>query len=227
MADGGIICAQILLTIFNVVQFLCGWLLIIVGAVVKVNSPNAQGGQEGTAIFLIVIGSILVVVALVGCFGAWTKNMCLLVTFCVFTSIGFLLVLIALVLAFTGRANTGKVLEDGLKEMIKWNDTSAFESMQTQFKCCGVNDYNDWTLNPKYNGTRNLPVSCCDGHPPTCNYGDPSIYKKGCKDFLVEAVNYFLVIIGAVTAACAVVLLLAIIAAACMAHSVRTSNYSI
>lgn len=94
-----------------------------------------------------------------------------------------------------------KVKELMTKTITQEDHTKAWNEVQTEFKCCGINNYTDWHGNPKYSNNTDLPNSCC-ANPP-CNDGNhfgPGCYKAFV-DYLEDHVYY----VGAVGIAFAVI----------------------
>ncbi|KAH9597015.1 cd63 antigen, variant 2 [Schistosoma haematobium] len=84
-------CLQCLLVIFNCGAFICGLGLIVVGALglhsVVNHWKDIEPPLQSLIIFIIVLGCFLFVLGALGMFGACTKNVCLLTTYCILLSI--------------------------------------------------------------------------------------------------------------------------------------------
>uniref|UniRef100_A0A5K3FU78 Tetraspanin n=1 Tax=Mesocestoides corti TaxID=53468 RepID=A0A5K3FU78_MESCO len=94
----------------------------------------------GSFVFIIVIGIVVVVIALLGFIGAWKRNKCMLLTFAILAGILFVIEFIAAVLTFV---------------------------VQAQLKCCGGVSASDWKTVPASccpSGKR----SCKDPYPVGC-----------------------------------------------------------
>jgi len=112
--SGSAKCVKYTLFVFNLLFLLAGLALIIVGAVVQVQTSRAAtfgGGASGAGIFIIVIGSIVFLVCFFGCAGAINNNYCMVVTFGV--------LLLVILLAQVAAVITGFVMKDKLTEAIK------------------------------------------------------------------------------------------------------------
>merc|ERR1712221_25441 len=93
--EGKMSVIKYLMFFFNVLFWLSGLALIIVGALIKskygtyLSFANAQ--YADAAIFIIVVGVIVFVVAFMGCCGAIKENYCMITTFATFMVIIFIL----------------------------------------------------------------------------------------------------------------------------------------
>jgi len=80
------------------------------------------------------------------------------------------------------------------EHMLAWND------IQHDFKCCGINSYSDWYVNPKYNESTTLPDSCCA--TPPCNstnhYDAGKDHQGGCLTKFTEWIQDHIYYVGAV-----------------------------
>jgi len=104
----------------------------------------------------------------------------------------------------------------------------AWDSTQETFKCCGTSGYMSWENNTILHDLRDVPLSCCKNNTElNCNKGkldDPNpttIFTKGCIDAVDENVKKYMVAVGAVAAAVALLELLGVIFAFCLAGALR------
>jgi len=90
--SGGAKCVKYTLFIFNLLFLLAGLALIIVGAIVQVQTSKSSFGDSvsGAGIFIIIIGSVVFLICFFGCAGAINNNYCMVVTY------GILLLLVLL-----------------------------------------------------------------------------------------------------------------------------------
>jgi len=123
---------------------------------------------KGTAIIMIVAGTMIFLISFLGCCGAFKESKCLLGTFFCFVFILFILTAAGTVVGFV--VGSGTILDDlstELKKSItKYNQgdketVEAFDYMQQQFTCCGADGPGDWTRKPDScftDNTRTKPV---------------------------------------------------------------------
>jgi CD63 antigen len=241
MADlsGGAKCVKYTLFVFNLLFLLAGLALIIVGAVAQVQANKMSGfgpSANGAAIFLIVIGSLVFIVSFFGCAGAINNNYCMVVTF------GVLLLL--LLLAQVAAIIAGFVLKDKIKTAIidQMTDTQKFygndgdiytetwDNFQKTLQCCGTTNYTSWSNSPKLSETKSVPDSCCKNEfaEPRCGFGaleehhdHKKLFEMGCNDRVTTVVTGSMIAVGAVAAAVALLEIIGIVFAFCLAHSLR------
>ncbi|GFS02506.1 tetraspanin [Elysia marginata] len=168
MVEGGMKCVKYLLFLFNLLFVLAGIALIAAGAYVKVKLDQYYDffGNDymGPGILLIIVGVFIFFLAFFGCCGAYKENYCLTMTFAVCLGIIFVLEISGGIAGFVLREDIENevegVLSDALKNYGKPNHegvTSAWNKLQNEFDCCGVNNFSDWkaVLPDK------MPDSCC------------------------------------------------------------------
>ncbi|XP_065051867.1 23 kDa integral membrane protein-like [Rhopilema esculentum] len=211
-----------LMFIFNAIFWLTGLALIILGAVLKskygIYLTFADGKYADAAIFLIIVGVIVFIVAFLGCCGAIKEHYCMVTTFAIFMIVIFILEVAAGALGLAYKKKVVTVADKALSKGIeKYHSEKGaeqfFDWIQEEFKCCGNNGPKDW------NST--IPSSCCKsgGANSTCTEADA--YQKGCKQGFEDFVKGKLVVIGAVALAFAFVQILGIIFAFLMMREIR------
>lgn len=109
---------------------------------------------------LVTVGSVIMVVAFLGCMGSIKENKCLLMSFFVLLLIILLTEVTLAILLFVHEQKLNSYVAEGLTESIQryYTDNStkaAWDSIQSYLHCCGVNQTSDWTRGP--------PASCPSG----------------------------------------------------------------
>lgn len=123
------------------------------------------------AYIIIVVSLLLIIVAFFGCCGSIKENRCMLGTYFVFILAAFILVAVAVVFNYSRDLKTSlkTPLEDALK---KYDDQStedtpmfaykeAWNEVQKEMKCCGVNNVTDWIDVKSFPKGMNKPAGCC------------------------------------------------------------------
>ncbi|XP_022916133.2 CD63 antigen-like [Onthophagus taurus] len=185
------------LFLFNLIFAISGLGLIIAGGVVYANVGEFSHFMEGRIlappIVLIVAGSIIFIIAFLGCYGAIKESYYLLIAFALCLLLILIVELAVGIAAAVFKNDFETVMKDTLKSsMDKYlsnkADRMAWDHIQTELECCGIERADDW---PK--GQR--PYSCChalnpDDTPPDFNQCqnaqnvDPILYSTGCLEKL-------------------------------------------
>lgn len=199
-------CARIILFTFNFLFFVCGVLLLAFGILGAANPraltqflngiPGVVHTSEiinipetivASSVFMIILGSVMLVFGFLGCAGAWCMVKWMLFIYW-FVLILVLLAEIALIIVAAVspakvEGHVKDVLYKSLKEkftpvMINGNNITlpsnlvavAWISLQFEVSCCGANNYTDYQTFP-WNKTFNfggesidaaVPPSCCE-----------------------------------------------------------------
>ncbi|CAI5455846.1 unnamed protein product [Caenorhabditis angaria] len=99
---------------------------------------------------LIAAGAIMTFIGCFGCCGAYKFNQCALLGFFFILVIVFFLELAAAVTAYNKQENIRSYVESSMQDTIRNRYSSdenyrlAFDTIQTEFQCCGARGYNDW-----------------------------------------------------------------------------------
>ncbi|RWS29183.1 CD63 antigen-like protein, partial [Leptotrombidium deliense] len=212
---------------------ICGILLIVFGAQSLHQTTTIReviDTPDTSAIFCIVIGVILFLIAFLGCCGAFRENHCMLITFSVIMLVILVIELIlgGLVIAFKnevkdlareGLTNAMKKYDEG-KQNSTYNEV--VDEMQEKLKCCGVNNSADWI---SWNKT--IPASCCakkdktsvDADNATCT--EDKAFSQGCLHAFEEVIKSAYGPLGGVSITVAIVQLIGIVFACCLAYAVK------
>jgi len=190
---------SVLLGLTGASMFL-GLILLIVGAVMvsgySVFLDFITGRYLESAVFILVMGVIVICVSTIGFYAALNSHYCMMTTF---LSIMVVVILCELVAAVTTFAlNNEKSHDMGMRRKLKESlemygsdsspdQTAAWDLIQTELKCCGLNDVNDYSSSSFTTQMGHLPRSCCGpleldrlGEAELCKPDTPSRYKAGC-----------------------------------------------
>ncbi|CAL8367108.1 unnamed protein product [Lota lota] len=235
--EGGIRCVKYLLFIFNLIFWLCGLALVVVGILVQVALHRSlsitDAAASSTPIVLIVVGVIIFFVAFFGCCGAWKENYCMVTTFAVLL---FLIILVEIGAAIAGYIFKDHIkgeVQESLNQMIvKYTSNDkvkqAVDQMQTDLKCCGANSSLDWINFGVDHNT--VPDSCCVNISKSCGVGALSdaakVHQQGCNTLVEEALmkNLKWIIIAAVVIA--IIQILGIVFSCLLMRGIR-SGYEV
>ncbi|CAH8452093.1 unnamed protein product [Heterobilharzia americana] len=154
-------CLQLLLVIFNCGVFVCGIGLIAAGAVALNSVVNhwkdIEPPLQYLIITIIVLGCILFILGALGMFGACTKNVCLLTTYCVLLGLLIIGQIGAGIAAIIYKPKVKEHITDALKSIVsRYYSNEHFkkvlDEVQTKLKCCGAESPDDYRSN--------VPDSC-------------------------------------------------------------------
>jgi len=169
------------------------------------------------AYILLVVSFLVVLISFFGCCGAWKENKCMLGTYFTLILAMFIVMVIGAVLGYSG--NLEETIEKPLKNALTlYKDDvtettdplfaykSAWNEVQKELKCCGVDDVKDWAgdefqWSPS---DANKPLGCCyekqDGtsmdeeQQNTCRRAvqdpdSPDYYFRGCYSMMKEQIE--------------------------------------
>ncbi|XP_032624456.1 tetraspanin-4-like [Chelonoidis abingdonii] len=91
--------------------------------------------------------------------------------------------------------------------------TQAWDTVQTEFRCCGVQNYTDWF--EVHNGT-GVPESCCLEHGAACSGLDAAWWKEPCYEKVKSWVGENIWAMGIFAACIAVIQVLGLISSMLM-----------
>ncbi|XP_039176117.1 tetraspanin-15-like [Crotalus tigris] len=123
------------------------------------------------AIILILLGIVMFLVSFLGVLASLRDNLCLLQTFMYILGFCLLIELIGGVMALIFRNKTIEFLNENIGRGIQnYYDDLDFKNImdfvQKEFKCCGGEDFKDWSQNQYHDCSAPGPLAC--GVPYSC-----------------------------------------------------------
>ncbi|XP_035661663.1 CD63 antigen-like [Branchiostoma floridae] len=241
---------------FNIVFFVAGFGLMVVAAAGLTWMDGvfdfSRSDIPVSQILLLVVGLIICVVTVVGCYGAEKDNVYLLKAYAGFLIILLLLTLIGGILAFKMKNQIRSRIQEDLMDFLKgWNPANrkAFDLAQKKLQCCGVDNYTEWENSgfpqQSSNGssTLSVPGSCCiralvefDLAAPndTCgaNLGNGTtvaqkINTEGCLNKLESGVKSHIATVAVLGILLLFVQVIGIIFACLLARGIQNYQYSL
>ncbi|XP_014795626.1 PREDICTED: LOW QUALITY PROTEIN: tetraspanin-9 [Calidris pugnax] len=190
MARGCLCCLKYMMFLFNLIFWLCGCGLLGVGIWLSVSQGNFATFSPSfpslsAANLVIAIGTVIMVTGFLGCLGAIKENKCLLLSFFIVLLIILLAELILLILFFVYMDKVSESAKNDLKEGMKLYNSennvglkNAWNIIQAEMKCCGVNDFTDWY---PVLGENTVPDRCCTENSQDCGRNSTElVWKTGC-----------------------------------------------
>ncbi|KAK0160452.1 hypothetical protein PV328_007861 [Microctonus aethiopoides] len=222
MDNIGMNAIKYLLFFFNMIFLLSGAGIITAGAVVLSEVYQFNHFLEGRLlvppVILIVVGTIIFLIAFLGCYGAIKENFIMLTA--VKMGIG--------VAAAVYKNDFTDILKKTLKDSLNRNsnaDKLAWANIQSSLRCCGIDSKNDWEgIMP--NGT--LPRSCCpiahEDSISNCTVRSENVYVDACFVLLESIIIKNANLLIGVGIGIAFVEIAGIILACCLAIAIRRED---
>ncbi|XP_056588655.1 CD63 antigen [Triplophysa dalaica] len=228
--EGGSKCVKYLLFFFNLIFWICGLALIVLGVIAQVALHNTAvlKGASGGALVLIGVGVIIFFIAFFGCCGALKENHCMVTTFAVILSLITIIEIGSAIAVYVYRGEVNDLVTEGFKEIIdNYNTTAssgkAIDEIQIELKCCGANSSDDWlNFKPAHDS---VPDSCCINMTANCGIGaihnHNKIHTQGCQPAVVESLKRSILWVGVAALVIAFVQMTGIVLACVLMRAIR------
>ncbi|XP_072034871.1 tetraspanin-9-like isoform X2 [Amphiura filiformis] len=233
-------CAKIikyLLFVFNLLFFISGCGILALGITLNVNNGGFATLLPSVpflnaANLCIAVGVIVMVVGFVGCCGAIKENGCMLLIFFFLLLLIFVLEIVAGILGFVYESQVSDYVESDLITGLQKYDTekglqSAWDRLQSDLQCCGVDGAADWAMNSSFPATQ-FPDSCCREYAIDCGktVGYTGAWKDGCAEILLTYLEDNIYYVGAVCIAIGIFELFGMIFACVLHRSIKEGEYA-
>ncbi|XP_043568171.1 tetraspanin-15 isoform X1 [Chiloscyllium plagiosum] len=170
------ICLKIILIIYSTFFWLIGTFILCIGIYAEIERQKyktLQGAFLAPAVILILLGILMFVVSFIGVLASLRDNLCLLKVFLYTLAILLILELLGGIVALIFRHQTLDFINKNIRKgIIRYYDDLDFKNImdfvQEEFKCCGAEDFTDWSLNMYHSceGRAAGPLAC--GVPYSC-----------------------------------------------------------
>jgi len=166
-----------------------------------------------SGVVILLSGCVVITITLLGCCGISRESNTMILTYSGLLAITVLLQSTIGITAYIYREQVHSELVLSLNRtvteeygVLQNNQTRlAMDDLQSTFRCCGADSYEDWTRSGWWAATsvrqsRAVPDSCCKTESVMCGARDhPSnIYYTGCADKLSQLVGDHLLLIGSI-----------------------------
>jgi len=182
----GVQCLRTILFVLNIIFLFFGLTILGLGIYVKVNGNfsaivaaynitqalgNASIQWIGT--IMIIVGVFTSCLAIFGCLGAVCKNRFFLYVYSILLILIIIFEFVAVIVTLKFRDDLWRSYDSGFEQVFQYayrhNQTETIqiiEQLEREFKCCGVNNYLDYTRSGYQ-----IPNSC---------YSNGILFNKGC-----------------------------------------------
>ncbi|CAJ1054296.1 tetraspanin-8-like [Xyrichtys novacula] len=156
-------CLKCIFTGFNIFFAIVGGAIIGLALLSQVYTNTSGSEMEGrttSLLSLYILGTVTMIVAILGAYGANKENKVCLIVFLVCMIVGALAMLRAGFVATAARPLVEPQLEEKFRQLLPLNEApeeakAMADGLQTMAHCCGLFSYNDWG--------NDIPDSCmCD-----------------------------------------------------------------
>jgi len=223
--------------LFNFVIFLVSVALIGMGAYIQVQMNQyldfLGDTYLNTSVILIIIGGVMLLISFFGCCGACTENPCMVYTYAALMGLILLSSVGVAITIYVFKDDVQEVITTGMKTGMTNYEKESFEGVteawnivQSEFKCCGVEGYQDW----KTVDFGEVPDFCCIENTEGCAKGTVDmtpeqaknkIYTNGCLTKFETAITDNVGLAAGIGAAVIVLLFIGILMSCCVAKSLR------
>ncbi|XP_043272453.1 CD63 antigen [Venturia canescens] len=233
MESCGMSLIKYILFIFNLIFAISGIAIIAAGALVVADVGQFSHFLEGRIIappiVLIVAGCIVFFIAFFGCFGAIKENYTMLMIFAVALLLIFIVEMAVGIAAAVFKRDFEMILRNSMKDSLgNYTDADrvAWDKMQTNLECCGVDGPGDWEQLSISGITQPgfLPQSCCKDLRPnsSCRSFDVlSLSQTGCYAALENRVHKGASVLIGVGIGIAFIEVAGIVFACCLAITIK------
>jgi hypothetical protein len=231
-------CLQISFILIQILFIILGGVLVGLGVWFEIIDQNFEEIVDGDQILygayiVIAAGCAIIIVAAIGIFGAvcdYKVNRFLLFLYIILVIVVFVVQTAGAILAFVFREEALDFVRDGLEQTItEYNIsesasnrqraiTEAWDFVQEEVTCCGINNFTDWNLNFMFENS--WPASCCEPGTavpladPPCNQTD--VFNEGCEEALTDFIQENLLIVATVAITFVVAEVIVVLMAICL-----------
>jgi len=203
---------QVTMIIVNILWAILSLLTGIMGLAMLQASEDQEkkGGSpllpdaRTTATFAILIGSVGLLLAVLGCLGAWREKARMVNTYAVLLTLIAVCELGVGIAAVVHRKDVEPLLKTVMEDYMEQYGKGGFsaeraasfwDSMQKEGSCCGINGHMDWAIR---HPMLQVPESCCQRYTLNCERYYPlpaNINTEGC---LQTYTHDFTILLGAI-----------------------------
>lgn len=228
-------CMKLMLMVYNIIFWITGIFLLVFGVWMKLSLHQflelSDDYDSAVPFIFIGTGAAIVLVGFFACCCTVKGQSVLLYMLSFFLGIILILELVAGISGYIYRQKIADGFRTGLNNSLASYGKGGIKDkdldlMQSQLKCCGVDNYTDWER--KWHN-KSVPESCCRDHEDCYNSEGKvvldKIYTSGCYVKVVDFINHNLGAIGGGAVGLACFQLLGIMLSFCLAKHVNKAKY--
>ncbi|XP_045479529.1 tetraspanin-9 [Harmonia axyridis] len=185
MSKSGYTCVRLVFCWLNVFLWVTACILLGLGVWLRLSHEGLvtlvpQYDYLSLDIIFMGIGTLAFSLTFLGCCGSLFQNRCMLIMYFVLVILLLVAEIICGTTIFVFREGLNHFVREDLKNgiMLHYNASTGgpfslpkiWDRIQLQFRCCGVDSYEDWYLIGAWPKERWVPDSCCL----------PAVREKGC-----------------------------------------------
>lgn len=165
---------KFILFFYAIIFWLIGGFILAIGIYAEVERQRyktLEGVFLAPAVILIVLGVVMFLVSFIGVLASLRDNLTLLKVFMYTLTVCLLLELLGGIIALLFHDQALELLNKNIRKgIVNYYDDLDFKNImdfvQNKFKCCGGQEYTDWSVNMYHNCSSSGPLAC--GVPYTC-----------------------------------------------------------
>ncbi|RDD39605.1 CD63 antigen [Trichoplax sp. H2] len=232
-------CIRIIFWCLNLIFTAIGIAIMAVGiyALLQYNQLPAFSDStlKGGIAVAVAAGCLIIVIAGLGCCGAWAGNTCVLLLYTVILAIITAIEITAGIIGYVYRDTVRNYATRFISQVMSdygngHNATiTTVNEVQQKFHCCGATTIASWYNSSFANGKPIVPDSCCVSMAKNCGkQGNiTNIYNTGCLTKFIDYSKRNLLAIGGISLAVALLQILGIIFSCCLCREFhRQSAYT-
>uniref|UniRef100_A0A8C9ZBM2 Tetraspanin n=1 Tax=Sander lucioperca TaxID=283035 RepID=A0A8C9ZBM2_SANLU len=226
-------CLKWLLTIFNIIFAIVGVIIIMIGMESQLSYANGALALDVHTFRkpeLYIVGSIIMVIAILGAVGAYNESKACMILFLVCMILGSIVMLLLGSLTAVIRSKLPAVLEAAYRPALPLDRTlydmrNQMERLQTKMECCGLFSFEDWEGNiPRSCLCSKLWGTCQEVHNKGSQLPKMSVHAKACVPIIEEESLMLADVYVGVFFTLAVLGLLGMVLSSIMIHQLRNPS---
>uniref|UniRef100_A0A5K3FNZ1 Tetraspanin n=1 Tax=Mesocestoides corti TaxID=53468 RepID=A0A5K3FNZ1_MESCO len=212
----GTTCLKIFIFVYCITTIIFGAMCDGIGIHLLLKSQHTSSYiPVGSFILIVVAGSLVIVIGILGIIGAWKESKCTLYSFSVGAAILLVIEFGAAIFVFIGQGQFVNTVGTAMRSRITQVQASGLDAtdptidaIQAQLKCCGGFGPNEYAVSPG---------SCCEDGQRECR----TPYQVGCAQVIYNELQTYVSTVGVIAVILCLLGLGVIIGAFRLAHKMK------